>query len=54
MRNNQRKKTTQPTATITGTITKAPRRIKTQTSRVIAAATVLVESEPVPDAGNRV
>jgi hypothetical protein len=45
MRNNQRKKTTQHTATITGTITHAPRRIKTQTGRVMAAATVLVESD---------
>lgn len=45
MRNNQRKKTTQHTATITGTITKAPRRIKTRTGRVMATATVLVESD---------
>ncbi|CAI1128799.1 Uncharacterised protein [Serratia fonticola] len=45
MRNNQRKKTTTNTATITGTITNAPRRIKTQTGRVMAAATVLVESD---------
>lgn len=45
MRNNQRKKTTTNTATITGTITHAPRRIKTQTGRVMAAATVLVESD---------
>lgn len=45
MRNNQRKKTTANIATITGTITNAPRRIKTQTGRVMAAATVLVESD---------
>ncbi len=45
MRNNQRKKTATNTATITGTITHAPRRIQTRTGRVMAAATMLVESD---------
>ncbi|HEJ7887075.1 TPA: hypothetical protein SMI12_004084 [Serratia liquefaciens] len=45
MRKNQRKNTAQHTTTITGTITQAPKRIPTRTGRVMAAATVLVESE---------
>ncbi|KEY56531.1 hypothetical protein SRDD_17450 [Serratia sp. DD3] len=45
MRKNRREKAAQHTATITGTIANTPRRIKTRMGRVMAAATVLVESD---------
>lgn len=38
-------KAAQYTATITGTVTHAPKRIQTITGRIMAAVTVLVESE---------